>query len=97
MSMLPLQLHLTLPPWVHDLDISTRSFAGDEAKVALKLPQDGRRKLQGRILRAEGDNVVLLVDGAEIAVPLENIEKARLVPDWAAMGLAPAKKPGRKQ
>ena len=72
-------------------------FAGDEAKVALKLPQDGRRKLQGRILRAEGDNVVLLVDGAEIAVPLENIEKARLVPDWAAMGLAPAKKPGRKQ
>ena len=72
-------------------------FAGDEAKVALKLPQDGRRKLQGRILRAEGDNVVLLVDGAEIAVPLENIEKARLVPDWAALGLAPAKKPGRKQ
>ena len=41
--------------------------------------------------------MVLLVDGAEIAVPLENIEKARLVPDWAALGLAPAKKPGRKQ
>ena len=72
-------------------------FAGEQAKVGLKLPQDGRRKLQGRILRAEGDNVVLLVDGAEIAVPLENLEKARLVPDWAALGLAPAKKPGRKQ
>jgi len=72
-------------------------FAGDEARVALKLPQDGRRKLQGRILRAEGEQVVLLVDGAETAVPLDNMDKARLVPDWAALGLAPAKKPGRKQ
>jgi ribosome maturation factor RimP len=71
-------------------------FAGDQAKVALKLPQDGRRRLQGRIARVEGDAIVLDVDGNEARVAMENVEKARLVPDWAALGLAPAKKPGKK-
>ena len=37
MSLLPLQLHLTLPPWVHELDVSARDFAGDEAKVAFAI------------------------------------------------------------
>ena len=72
-------------------------FAGEQAKVGLKLPQDGRRKLQGRILRVEGDTIVFEVDGAEFTVAMDNMDKARLVPDWAALGLAPAKKPGRKQ
>ena len=71
-------------------------FAGDEVKLGLKLPQDGRRKLQGRILRVQGDDIVLLVDGVESTVAMENIDKARLVPDWAALGMAPAKKPGKK-
>lgn len=71
-------------------------FAGEEAKATLKLPQDGRRRLQGRILRTEGDTVVFDVDGNEFAVAVDNIEKARLVPDWVALGLAPAKdKSGR--
>jgi tRNA(Arg) A34 adenosine deaminase TadA len=47
MSMLPLQLHLTLPPWVHDLDISGRSFAGDEAKVAFAI-ELARRNVESR-------------------------------------------------
>ena len=66
-------------------------FAGEAAKVALKLPQDGRRRLQGRILRVEAGTVVFGLDGAEFAVAAENIDKARLVPDWAALGLAPNK------
>ena len=84
-------------------------FVGESAKVTLKLPQDGRRRLQGAILRVEGDTVVFDVDGAEFAVAAVNIEKARLVPDWVALGLAPAQdksgrdarpgkqKPGKKQ
>ena len=59
--------------------------------MSLKLPQDGRRRLQGRILRAEAGTVVFGLDGAEFAVAAENIDKARLVPDWAALGLAPNK------
>ena len=66
-------------------------FVGESAKATLKLPQDGRRRLQGAILRVDGDTVVFDVDGAEFAVAAENIDKARLVPDWAALGLAPNK------
>ncbi|WP_460813645.1 ribosome maturation factor RimP [Luteimonas pelagia] len=69
-------------------------FAGESAKVGLKLPQDGRRKLTGRILRVEGGTVVFAIDGAadaEFPVAFDNIDRARLVPDWAALGLAPAR------
>ena len=65
-------------------------FTGESAKVVLKLPQDGRRRLQGQILRVEGTGIVFDVDGSEFAVDAANVEKARLVPDWAALGLAPA-------
>lgn len=68
-----------------------RRFAGENAKVGLKLPQDGRRRLQGQIARVEDDTVVFLVDGNEFAVSVGNIDKARLVPDWAALGFAPNK------
>lgn len=65
-------------------------FAGESAKVTLKLPQDGRRRLQGAILRVDGGTVVFALDNAEFAVDAGNIDKARLVPDWVALGLAPA-------
>ncbi len=70
-------------------------FAGQQAKATLRLPQDGRRRLTGRIASVEGDVVRFEVDGAEMDVALDNIEKARLVPDWAALGLA-KEKPGKK-
>ncbi|MEZ0471877.1 ribosome maturation factor RimP [Luteimonas salinilitoris] len=66
-------------------------FAGQAAKVGLKLPQDGRRRLQGRITGVEGDTIAFEVDGQPFTVAFDNIDKARLVPDWAALGLAPAK------
>lgn len=66
-------------------------FAGQTAKVGLKLPQDGRRRLQGRIAGVEGDTIAFEVDGQPFTVAFDNIDKARLVPDWAALGLAPAK------
>lgn len=80
-------------------------FTGEQVKIALKLPQDGRRKLQGRIAAVEGDRVDLDVDAKpepqRVSVAFENIEKARLIPDWAALGFGPSKqeppaKPGRK-
>lgn len=65
-------------------------FIGESAKVTLKLPQDGRRRLQGAILRVEGETIVFNVDNTEFAVDAGNIDKARIVPDWIALGLAPA-------
>jgi ribosome maturation factor RimP len=85
-------------------------FMGETAKVTLKLPQDGRRRLQGAIASVDGNNITFDVDGTQFTVAIDNIEKARLVPDWAALGLAPAvdksgrdlrpgkaKKPGREK
>ena len=85
-------------------------FMGETAKVALKLPQDGRRRLQGAITAVDGDAITFDGDGKAFVVAIDNIEKARLVPDWAALGLAPAvdksgrdvrpgkaKKPGREK
>ena len=71
-----------------------KRFAGETAKVTLKLPQEGRRRLTGLIARIEGEAVTFLVDGAEFTADIDNIDKARLVPDWAALGLAP-EKPGK--
>ena len=63
---------------------------GETAKLNLQIPQDGRRRLQGVIAGVESDQIALRLDGADITVPHANIEKARLVPDWAALGFAPA-------
>lgn len=75
--------------------------AGESAKVGLKLPQEGRRRLQGRIVRVDeaAATVAFDVDGLEMVVAFDNIDKARIVPDWAALGLAPEKpnKPGPKK
>jgi len=70
-------------------------YVGQSAKVGLKLPQDGRRRLQGRIDKVEGGSIVFDVDGKPFEVAFDNIDKAKLVPDWEALGLAP-KKPNHK-
>lgn len=66
-------------------------FIGDNAKVGLKLPQDGRRRLQGRIVAVEGDTIRFDLDGTAFEVAHSNIEKARIAPDWVALGFAPEK------
>lgn len=71
-----------------------RRFAGETAKVTLKLPQEGRRRLTGVIAGIEGDDITFLVDGTGFVASIDNIDKARLVPDWVALGLAP-EKPGK--
>jgi len=67
-------------------------FIGEQAKVVLKLPQEGRRRLQGHIVSVEADQVTLAVDNQQLTVAGDNIDKARLVPDWVALGMAPQPK-----
>ena len=66
-------------------------FVGEKAKVGLKLPQDGRRRLTGTITAVDGGSIVFDIDGQPLAFAFDIIDKARLVPDWAALGLAPAR------
>ncbi|MEQ7414141.1 ribosome maturation factor RimP [Xanthomonas campestris] len=74
---------------------------GESAKVVLKLAQDGRRRFQGQIVRidTEAAAVVFSVDGKDVQIAFDNIDKARILPDWVALGLAPQKpnKPGPKK
>lgn len=75
-------------------------FAGETAKVTLRLPQEGRRRLTGVIGQVTDDDITFVVDGAPLVIQQDNIDKARLVPDWAALGLEPAKpgsKPGQRK
>jgi len=69
-------------------------WIGDEAKVALRLPQQGRRRITGRIVSAQGDTLVLADAQGEVTIKFDNIDKARLNPDFVALGLAPQPKPG---
>jgi ribosome maturation factor RimP len=67
-------------------------YVGESVKLNLQIPLNGRRRLQGVIVGVEDEDIVLRVENADVKVQHANIEKARLVPDWAALGLAPDKK-----
>jgi ribosome maturation factor RimP len=71
-------------------------FVGQAAKVQTSLPLGGRRRFQGPIVRVDGDNVVLLQDGVEVALAAANIQKAHLVPDFSAYAAAKPGRPGAK-
>jgi ribosome maturation factor RimP len=55
-------------------------FAGEVAKVETTLPVEGRKRFQGRLLGLRQDAVALkLDDGAEVALPLNVLRRAKLV------------------
>lgn len=70
-------------------------WIGEEAKLTLRIAQDGRRRFQARIVAVEGDDILLAHTAGDMRVAHANIEKARLVPDLVALGLAPQPKPGK--
>ena len=69
-------------------------FVGEQVKVNVNLPLEGRRRFQGAISSVEGDRIVLNQDGTPVSIAHANIAKARLVPDYAALGMAPEKREG---
>jgi ribosome maturation factor RimP len=56
-------------------------FAGQQASVRLKLPREGRRRFEGRIVGVEGDEVVLEVEGKRQGFAFGDIDRTRLVPE----------------
>lgn len=57
-------------------------FTGQEAKITLFAPQEGRRKFRGVILGVEDNQVKIDQDGTEVVLDISGIAKARLVPDY---------------
>ena len=70
-------------------------FLGEPVKLALNLPVAGRRRLQGPIRAVQGDRITIEQDGTPVELVHSNIARARLVPDYAALGLG-AGRPGAK-
>ena len=93
----PIASHYTLEVSSPGIDrplFTVAQFAkhiGETVKLTLQIPLDGRRRLQGAIVGVDGDNITLKTEATELSVQHANIEKARLVPDWVALGLAPGK------
>lgn len=57
-------------------------FVGEVVSLRLARPIEGRRKFKGRLLSLREGLVVVDVDGTEMELPFEDIEKAHLVPQW---------------
>lgn len=57
-------------------------FAGQLIKLRAVYPIEGQRKFKGRLLGMQGDNVVFEQDDMEISLPFDQIEQARLVPEY---------------
>lgn len=67
-------------------------FIGREVKINLHAPVEGRRRLQGAIREVRGEVIVIEQDGTSLSVDHADIAKARLVPDYGALGLAAARR-----
>ncbi len=67
-----------------------RRFIGSEAKINVALPIDGRHRFSGLIRDVDGDRIHLDQDGKDVAITHANVVKARLVPDYAALGIGAA-------
>jgi ribosome maturation factor RimP len=65
-------------PLTRPKDFTT--YAGFEAKVETKLAINGRKRFKGPVNGlAENGDVMMMVDGANVNVPFENISQAKLV------------------
>lgn len=57
-------------------------FIGSTVTVHLFAPQNGRRKITGKIVQVEGDIVTLEENENLFQIPFAAMSKARLVPDY---------------
>ncbi len=64
-------------------------FKGSEAKiqlgVPLQLPSGERKNFKGTLLGVTDANVDIECDGQKFSLPIEDVDHAKLVPDWDAV------------
>lgn len=56
-------------------------FAGERAQIRLREARDGRKKFIGVLKGFEDDAIMLEMDGALLALPLVEVDSARLAPE----------------
>ena len=55
-------------------------FAGEQARLTLRVPVEGRRNFTGVMHAVSGGKLQLQVEGSMVTIDIANIDKARLVP-----------------
>ena len=56
-------------------------FAGRDVTLKLKLPREGRRRFEGKLVGVEGGRIAVDVEGQRQYLEFAEIDRARLVPD----------------
>ncbi len=57
-------------------------FAGHEVKIKMATMIEGRRNFTGLLKGLEDETVIVEVDGEEKCLPLDQVDQARLVPEY---------------
>ena len=65
-------------------------FAGFDARLETKAPIEGRKRFRGKLMGVADDRVRLVEEGVELTLPLEQINKAKLLLTDALIGAAAA-------
>ena len=61
------------------------AYLGQEVSLRLRSPMDGRKRLRGCLRSLSDGMLVIESEGAELRIPLDTIERARLVPQLERM------------
>lgn len=56
-------------------------FAGERVKVEMIQQINGRKRFQGRLKQVGESEITLETDNGEVSLPIDDIHRARLVPD----------------
>ncbi len=83
----PIPGHYTLEVSSPGLDrvLRTRAhfarFEGERVKLEMMRPVDGRKRFQGRLQAVGESEITLEMDGGTVSLPIDDIHRARLVPE----------------
>lgn len=82
-------------PGAYDLEVSSpgldrplfeprhfNRYRGATVKIRLTLPIEGRRHIRGILAGCRDGSILINVDGAEHALPLDSVGTARIVPEF---------------
>nr|WP_245362702.1 ribosome maturation factor RimP [Pseudomonas sp. BP8] len=58
------------------------SYAGEQVKIKLRSPFEGRRNFQGLLRGVEDQDVIVQVDDQEFLLPIDSIDKANIIPSF---------------
>ena len=58
------------------------AHAGEQVKIKLRTPFEGRRNFQGLLRGVEEQDVVVQVDNQEFLLPIDSIDKANIIPSF---------------